>query len=139
EHRVARRDDEGAHLSGPRRRDLVGEHAARQLAEDAGEVADAAPVLAVAVEAEAGDDVDEVDEALGEDRPARAVEVAGDDVQHLEAPGRERPEPAAHDTPERARGRGARELPREAPDRVRRDTRPRSGEAWRQPSQHVPA
>ena len=101
EHRVACRDDEGAHLSGPRRRDLVGEHAARQLAEDAGEVADAAPVLAVAVEAEAGDDVDEVDEALGEDRPARAVEVPGDDVQHLEAPGRQRPEAAADDPSDR--------------------------------------
>src|SRR5438093_12597280 len=92
EDRVARGHDERADLPVARGGDLVGEDAARQLAEDARVVADRAPVTAVAVEPELGGETREVDEVVGEDGAGGGVEVGGRDVDGVEGPRRDRRE-----------------------------------------------
>src|SRR5262249_28725842 len=112
---VAGRDHERPDLTGPRRGDLVDQDAARQLAEQLGIVADAAAVPPVLIAAESLDDAYHVDERVGEDHAAPAVEVPGDEVQHLECPRGERAVAAADHAPEGASAVGGGELARQAP------------------------
>ena len=126
QHRVARDGDQRADLALARRLHLLREHPDRQLAEHLGRPADAR-VPAPGPEALAAPARPlRVGRARGrarEHRPAHAVEVAGERVEHVDQPRGQRPEllRAGADAAVHRRARGARERARHALDRRRRD------------------
>ena len=95
EHGVAGDGHEAADPPGARRVDLLGERGRGKLAVDLGQAADAAREAAEADAASRAGDAGRVPRAgrrLREHRAALAIEVAGQHVEHVDEPARERAE-----------------------------------------------
>ena len=93
--RVAGHGEQRAHLALARRLDLLGQARRRQLAEDLAQPAHAAvpaPEGGAAAAPGLAGGVRRADRGAREHRAARAVEVAGEDVEHVDEPARGRPE-----------------------------------------------
>ena len=124
QHGVAGGRHERADLAGARRLDLLRQHGHRVLPAELGQAAHAAAALVeVPALPDAGGERDEVDRGPREHRATRTVEVAGDDVQHVQQPRREAAELLHRDADAAVRDRGlARgEVARDLPDDGGRD------------------
>ena len=122
--------EHAADLALARRRDLVRQAGDRQLAVHLRHPADALRVAAVVAEAEQPGALEhrgDVERRVGEHRAAGDVEVAGDGVEHVDEPVRQRAGPLlAHaDPPVRDRPLGVGELARQPFDRRLVDARDR--------------
>ena len=117
EHRVAGDREQRPDLAWARGLDLLGQRGDRQLAAELRQVPDpAAPGVEVTAPGQAASD--HVDHRRGEHRAADPVEVAGDQVEHLDRPLRHGPELLGrHADPAVGNGAvGGGELPRDAAD-----------------------
>ena len=122
QHRVAADDDHRAHLAGPRRLDLLGHAGRGELAEHLGCLRDARAAPAGREAASGAAQRLRVGRECGrlrEHRSARPIEVAGQHVEELDQPARERAESlrARADASVDGGARRGRELARQAADR----------------------
>ena len=128
---VARERDERLDLPWARSRDLLGEAGYRKLSEHFGCAAHAAvpaPEFEAARELRVGQAHERPRDRVREHHPSGLVEVAGEDIHHVDEPGRQRPElliTSADSPVHRGGGRG-RDLARQAAN----SCRPESG-TWR--------